>query len=269
MKEDLPLSRDAVSAYRDTALRLVSEAGDVVARRLAGSFSARKKPDKSFVTDVDLEVEQLIRDRISAVYPEHGVLGEEYGALRPESPFQWVIDPIDGTLSLRNRIPLFGTILALLYRNEPVVGVIMLPELGRTYHAARGAGAWRGSERIVIQDVPDESGLPDEVIGISDRHQFIVAGRTDVFDRLMLRHPRMRTYTDCFGHALAVDGSLGAMIDFDLNVWDAAATQVLIEEAGGRYVRLPPDAERPAKYNLVFGKPRVVQWLLEQLDGKE
>src|SRR5581483_1078112 len=138
----------------------------------------------------------------------------------------WVLDPIDGTRSLRHRIPLFGTLLALQERAaddvaegwRTVVGIVALPALGRLYAAARGRGAFRDGERFTQRPAIEE-GLDEEILSLGERRQFLNAGRPEVFDRLVL-HPGARIYPDCFAHALAAEGALGAMVDFDLKPWD-------------------------------------------------
>ncbi len=177
-----------------------------------------------------------------------------------------MIDPIDGTHSLRHRIPLFGTLLALLENDRPIVGVVSLPELGRIYHAARGQGAYRNHQRLEIHDVAGEEEILEEVIATGERRQFVHAGREDRFDRLMQRHPGVRTYCDCFGHGLVFDGSAGAMVDFDLRIWDVSASRIIVEEAGGRFELVDRREDSGLeRYDVVFGKPSVVSWVLEQI----
>ncbi|MDX1584571.1 MAG: inositol monophosphatase family protein, partial [Thermoanaerobaculia bacterium] len=201
-----------------------------------------------------------LRESILSRWPDHSILGEEQGATEGKSAYSWTIDPIDGTMSLRNGVPLFGTILALHADSEPLLGIIQLPMLDRCYWAAKGLGT-RCNGRIVSID--GASDIEGEIIALGDRAQFARAGREAVFDELMRRHSWARTYTDCFGHAMVIEGSVGAMADFDLNAWDVGATKILIEEAGGRFERLPGD---PEKWNVVFGKPAIVDWIIGLID---
>jgi len=102
---------------------------------------------------------------------------------------------------------------------------------------------------------------------MGDRHQFMRSGLERVFDRLVTSHPRVRTYADCFGHTLAVQGSVGAMVDFGLKIWDICATQVLVEEAGGvfRAIERGDGPDGGLYYHMVCGKPRVVDWAIAQI----
>lgn len=241
------------------ALRIVDGTGAWIRERRRSSFSVARKPDDSFVTEIDLEVERRIRTALLARWPDHRVEGEEDGE-SGGGPYRWTVDPIDGTMSLRSGVPLFGTILALHHEDVPLVGIIQLPAIERCYWAARGLGAHCNGERIRLTDT---EAIDDEIVAMGDRAQFVRTGRETLFDGLMRDHRWARTYADCFGHALAIDGSVGAMIDVDLKPWDVAATEVLVTEAGGRYERLP--GAKTGREDVVFGKPAVVEWILERV----
>jgi fructose-1,6-bisphosphatase/inositol monophosphatase family enzyme len=260
MRPDAP----ELERYLAAALAIADETRAIVLQALGRGFTHRRKADRSFVTEVDLAIEDRIRERLAESFPDHAVLGEERARRPGRSPFEWVIDPIDGTLSLRHRVPLYGTILALRHEGQTIVGLIDLPGLGRRYHAAAGSGAFRGLDRLHLAE-PES--VADEIVAIGDRRQFVAVDRLDVFERIVARHPCVRTYTDCFGHALAIEGSVGAMVDFGLHDWDVAATELLVTEAGGRYVEVDRrDVERSgATHDVVFGKPAVVTHVLEML----
>jgi histidinol-phosphatase len=264
------LKTEELKRLTRVAEHIAAESRKLILSRLEQGFTHRLKDDGSFVTDVDIAVENLIRSRLAAMAPDHGVLGEEGGGNQEDSELLWVIDPIDGTHSLRHAVPLYGTLLALRSGNRSVLGVIDLPELGKTYVAAEGLGATCNGRTIRLQDVEDESAVRQEIIGIGERRQFVKTDRTTIFDSLMSAHESVRTYCDCFGHALAVAGSVGAMIDYNLRIWDVAATEVIIREAGGTFHQLhDQDAENDPtdRYNVVFGKPTVVRWVLDVIEG--
>ncbi len=259
------IDRKALRGFLDEAVSLVSETVPLIQRHFAEGFSSRLKEDQSPVTDIDLAVEKHLRAGIEARFPEHGVLGEEYGTSRPSSDFQWIIDPIDGTISLKHRVPLFGTILSLAYEGEPVLGIISLPMLGRLCAGANGLGATLNGAPMKLQDVASREAARDEIVSTGDRKQF-APDNLHVFDRLFRSHAVTRTYTDVFGHVLALEGAVGAMVDFDMRPWDAAATGVLVREVGGRYERLNLEkGGRADRHDAVFGKPAVVDYLLELL----
>ncbi len=227
-------------------------------------LSVERKRDGSPVTMADREAETAIRamlrsDPVSASYD---VLGEEFGQREHLTRYRWVIDPIDGTRSFVRRIPLFGTIVALEDResDRTLIGVIHLPVLDLTYDAARGLGC-RGNGAPVA--VSDDATLATSLIAMGDPAQFISAGCEAMLPPLTAACPYLRGYTDCFGHTLVIGGAVGAMIDPALNLWDAAATRVLVEEAGGMVVTRPSRAAD--KIDTVFGAPKLVEQLVTRL----
>ena len=254
------------------ACGIVRQTRTLIEAALDKGFTHGSKADGSLVTDVDIAVEEKARTLLAARFPAHGVIGEELPAADRGRALTWVIDPIDGTRSFRHGVPLYGTLLALLHQGDPILGIIDLPALGRTYSAARGLGAHCNGRAVILEDLPGDAAPEDEIIGIGDRQQFAAAGRPDVFDALMRDHPAVRTYTDCFGHALALEGSVGAMVDFDLRLWDIMASKVLMEEAGGRYVCFQRSGKEPRgrRFDVILGKPRVVDWILDRIavDGQ-
>lgn len=251
---------DDIRGYLTHALRMLDETGAWIRERTTSSFTIDRKPDDSFVTEIDLEVERRLRKAITSRWPEHSVLGEEDGSTTGSSELRWIIDPIDGTMSLRCGIPLYGTILALYHIDEPLVGVIQLPALGRCYWAGRGLGTFCNGRQLQIRDTTDPL---SEIIAVGDRSQFMRAGLADSFDHLMRKHPWARTYADCFGHTLAIEGAAGAMLDVDIKEWDISATQLLVTEAGGQFERLP--GQREDRWNVVFGKPAAVDWVMREI----
>ena len=231
----------------------------MVQRRVARGFHARLKADASFVTDVDLAVERALRVAITRSFPDHGILGEEFPPTRDSAPLQWILDPIDGTTSLTHGIPFYGTIIALHHEGTPLVGVIDLPAIGRRYSAAVGLGSWCDGRRLRIRDVTARA-TPKEVVSAGDRDRFVQCRAGHAFDRLMRQHPTVRGYVDCIAHCFAAEGLVGAVVDYGVKLWDIAATQVLIEEAGGRYVLgFESRGKDPAVYGIICGKPAVVR----------
>jgi histidinol-phosphatase len=260
---------NALAPFLATAEAIVREARAVVLDRLRGDVAHQLKADGSFVTDIDLAVEDLVRARLRTAFPDHGIIGEEREDVAPDAAYQWVIDPIDGTHSLRHRIPLFSSLLALLHDGRAVLGIIDLPMLDRMYAGARGLGAFCNGRRLELRDVVNPQDIAREVIAVGERKQFARCGRAGQFDRVMQAHDHVRTYCDAFGHALAIEGSAGAMIEADVHVWDIAASQILIEEAGGAFVRLnrePRSTRKGGHYDVVFGKPAVVEWVCRHVE---
>lgn len=244
------------------ALGLMDSARRTVLKKIASGFTVRAKSDKSFVTDADTSVERVLRRAIMKSFPEHGIIGEEYPALNASSDFQWIIDPIDGTLSFTRGIPLYGCILSLHRGGKPLLGVIDHPGLGSRVYAAAGLGCYADGKRVRLNNLDSRQPVEGELIASGDRSQFIRTGDEKLFDRLLRRHPQVRIYADCFGHTLAVRGSVGAMVDYGVKIWDISATQLLVEEAGGKFLIVKKqDKPGGTLYSVVFGKPKVVDWI--------
>lgn len=256
--------------YLRAAENIVQESRNIVLSYDHRSVSPQEKPDGSPVTEADFAVEDFIRSRLRSAFPDHGIVGEERDETESGSGFQWIIDPIDGTRSFSHQIPLYGTLLSLRYESQSVVGVVALPPLDLTYVAASGLGAFCNGKRIQLSIVETQTPIEHEIIAIGDRKQFVSCGQTGVFDCLIQSDPIVRTYSDCFGHALAIDGRVGAMVDFDVCLWDIAATEILVQEVGGVFVRVDNKDQgkrESSRFNVVFGKPHVVEWVLDRIGG--
>ena len=255
--QHIQLLETAIGAAKAAAIPLQAYFGQKDLR-------VKQKCDGSPVTQADREAEELIRVHLlsqSAVGPLD-ILGEENGLQGPGTRWRWVVDPIDGTRSFVRGIPLFGTIIALVDTREkvPVIGVIHLPILGLTYSAAKGQGAMCQDELLQLSH---NQKLQDTIIGVGDFAQFQDAQREQDFHRLLTLSGYVRGYTDCFGHSLVVNGALGAMLDPALNPWDILATQVLIEEAGGRMVLRPSCISN--KVDALFGNRTIVDTIAREI----
>lgn len=243
----------------EDALRIAGVAADRARGEVMSRFrrvAVETKTDGSPVTEADRAAERAIRDTLREAFPEHRILGEEYGAEGGTEGPCWVIDPIDGTIAFSRGLPLFSTIIALLEDGAPVLGLIDVPGLGERYTAIRGGGCRRNGRATRVSD---ESDLSRTIISHGDPFCFERYHRADVFQRMAREIPMLRGYTDAFGHALVLSGGVGAMVDLHLNLWDVAATQLLVPEAGGRCETLPAV---DGKIGLVFGSPRLVEQLL-------
>ena len=196
------------------------------------------KPDRSFVTVADQAIERLIRERILAAYPEHGLVGEEYGSEAGAARCRWYIDPIDGTHNFIRGIPLFGTLLALEVDGELQLGVISAPALRERWYARRGGGAWAlgaaGTEAPRPIHVSAVATLDDAQVLYGSAHDIAESGRAPGFAGLLGQVWRDRGFGDFWGYALLAEGAAEAVVEVDLSAWDMAAPLVLVEEAGGR-----------------------------------
>ncbi|MFA5954699.1 MAG: inositol monophosphatase family protein [Patescibacteria group bacterium] len=251
--------------FLDFGLQTVIKSRALIKQKSVTGFSVSIKDDDSPVTEVDRETEQLVRNEIEKKFPTHSIVGEEFGVINQNAEFKWYIDPIDGTISFSHGIPLYGTILALYQNDIPLVGIIDHPGLDLCYYAAKGLGTFCNETRITMKDIGSLSELSREIIATGDLKQFELSGTMDAYNNLLSKHQLVRTIPDCFGHTLAAKGAVGAMVDFHINDWDVAATQIIIEEAGGKFVttKRTQSTDGKMKHNIICGKPKVVDYLTQ------
>lgn len=226
------------------------------------------KPDLSLVTNADLAAERAFRQRVEQDFPDMGVMGEEFGASRPDAAYQWVIDPVDGTADFARGLPTWGSIIGVFFEGEPIVGVIDHPDLGLRVHAAQGLGAYCNNERITLEDTALSRSALTGRIGLPSRSSFTRCSKDGhVFDALARAHPDFRALRTCLAHTYAATGQLDAAVEWDANLWDLAATRIIVEEAGGRYVcvREREILGTGTLYSAVFGRPALVDRIAAML----
>jgi histidinol-phosphatase len=235
-------SGDELAEWLAFALAACDEADAIALRHFRREMDIRTKPDRSFVTDADQAIERLIRERVSGRFPDHGLVGEEYGEEGAGSAARWYIDPIDGTHNFIRGVPLFGTLLALEVDGELQVGVMSAPALRERWYASRGGGAWavgaagtEGARRIRVSGIAE---LGDAQVLYGSGHDVEQSGRAPGFRALLGAVWRERGFGDFWGYALVAEGAAEAMIEIDVRTWDLAAPLVVLEEAGGRVTDL-------------------------------
>jgi histidinol-phosphatase len=253
-----------IERYHGAALELADEARRVVRPALEHGFQVETKLDRSLVTDIDRGVEGRWRELLERWFPDHGLLGEEYPPTRPTSPFQWIMDPIDGTEEFVHGIPTYGTMLALHHDGRPLVGVIDHPALDLRVNAGLGLGTYRNGRRIRLDDPPASQRPEDVRLVLSARVNFSRhVDEGPLFERLTRRYPNHRIYRAAYAHTAAVTGAADAMVDMHNHVWDLGPSQVLAEEAGGRYVVVRDFPSTDGRIlSAVFGRPAVVDQLV-------
>jgi len=209
---------DADLAY---ALEL-ADAADVLTlpRFRAADLHVETKPDLTPVTDADRATERMLRERIAHDRPGEGVLGEEEGD--GGGPVRWIVDPIDGTRNFSRGIPVWATLIALERDGQIVCGVASAPALGRRWWAARGEGAFANGSQISVSAVRT---LGDA--SVSCTHARDLA-------RLEPLAWHARGIGDFWQHVLVAEGALDCGVDAKLALWDHAAIEPIVLEAGGR-----------------------------------
>ena len=212
------------------ALELADSADTISMRHFRRDLQIDRKPDKTFVTQADTGIEKALRERIEGRYPDHGILGEEFGSTAGRDT-RWIIDPIDATHSFMRGLPMFATLIGLERAGELVLGVISAPAMRERWHAVRGGGAWSGKRRLHVSSIAH---LEESQIFYASRSAFTSAGKAEGFDAVVKAAWRDRGFGDFWGYALVAEGTGEAMMEPELYPWDLAAPLILIEEAGGR-----------------------------------
>jgi histidinol-phosphatase len=202
----------------------------------AQDLRVETKPDLTPVTDADRAVEEQLRITLSRARTRDAVQGEEFGTTG-HGPRRWVIDPIDGTKNFVRGVPVWGTLIALLDGDEPVVGLVSAPALNRRWWAAKGVGAYTGrrlenSTRCRVSAVTD---LADASLSYSSLSGWEERGRLDGFLDLARKVWRTRAYGDFWSYVLLAEGAVDVATEPEVSLWDLAALDVIVREAGGRF----------------------------------
>ncbi len=214
-----------------------------LARFRALDLRVDRKPDLTPVSDADLAVERALRATRARPPPRGAARGEEMGATEAAAgpgTRVWVIDPIDGTKNFVRGVPIWATLIALMEGDEPVVGMVSAPALGRRWWAARGHGAWAGrhtaaATRIRVSNV---SRLSDASFCYSNLIGWEQNGRLAAMLDIMRTTWRNRAFGDFYGHMLVAEGAVDIMVEPELSLWDVAALVPIITEAGGTFTDL-------------------------------
>jgi histidinol-phosphatase len=216
----------------ETAQDITRRAGELALRYFDRNVQIEWKHDASPVTVADREAEQLLRTELLRAFPSDGFLGEESGDHAGTSGYRWIIDPVDGTRNFVRAIPMWGTLVGLEYKGEPIAGLVEAPAMGQSYRALRGDGAWRGDRRLHVSDV---NRLADATMFYTSLSWFERAGKRDVFLDLAMSVQTQRGYGDYYGHVLVAQSSGELMVEHGVHIWDVAAILPIVEEAGGRF----------------------------------
>jgi histidinol phosphatase-like enzyme (inositol monophosphatase family) len=216
----------------DFALDCAWQAGRITLGHFQSGITFEKKGDDSPVTIADQQSERKMRELIGKSWPEHGIIGEEYGTQAGSSKLTWIIDPIDGTKSFVHGVPIYGVLVALTEGDNSLVGVAHFPALNETIYAARGHGCYWNGRRAHVSTI---NNLSDALLLASDVNSFAPRGKESGWQQLVDSTYIQRTWGDSYGYALVATGRAEIMIDPVMWVWDCAPFQVILEEAGGTF----------------------------------
>ncbi len=209
---------------------LIKEAAAIIRRYFSTNIEVEFKADGSPVTQADLQAEHAMRQMIMRVYPEHGIMGEEYGSYQPDAQYQWTLDPIDGTQNFTSGSYLFGTLVSLLKDGQPILGMLNHP---LTDHLVIGRNGV-----TTLNDTPVKMRKCDSIENafmMSSTHWGVAKYHNmNTYGELTRRCREYKTWGDCHGYYLLATGHADIMCDPIMQIWDAAPLVPIIEGAGGR-----------------------------------
>ena len=219
--------------HLETALQ-AADAADSVS--LAGftnrAFTVSRKADNSEVTEIDRNTETAITSVLRGAFPDFGIYGEEHGTSGPtDAEFVWVIDPIDGTTNFVRGVPVWGSLIALVHNDVPVLGVVSAPALGMRWWATVGDGAFFNGTRIHVSTVSE---LSESHVSTTPNKGWEKVGGLPALQQLQVDALRSRGFGDFWQHMLVAQGAIDIAIDaIGLAPYDNAAIYPIVQEAGG------------------------------------
>ena len=224
---------DSLVEMLKTAI-LAANAADTVS--LAGfenrEFTVSRKADNSEVTEIDRNTETAITSVLRDAFPDFGMYGEEHGTSGPtDAEFVWVIDPIDGTTNFVRGVPVWGSLIALVHNDVPVLGVVSAPALGMRWWATAGEGAYFNGTRIYVSPVNE---LSEAHVSTTPNKGWEKVGGLPALQQLQVDALRSRGFGDFWQHMLVAQGAIDVAIDaIGLAPYDNAAIYPIVQEAGG------------------------------------
>jgi histidinol-phosphatase len=225
----------------ELALRLADHADALTMQRFGAlDLHIDTKPDLTPVTDADRSVEGAVRDTLSAERPDDAVLGEEFGGTAVFTGRQWVIDPIDGTKNFVRGVPVWATLIALLHDGVPTAGVVSAPALQRRWWAGAAEGAFTSfaggaARRISVSSVAD---LESASLSFSSLSGWAELGLRSRFIEFTDAVWRVRAYGDFWSYCLLAEGAVDIAAEPEVSLWDLAALDIVVREAGGAFTSL-------------------------------
>ncbi|MBB1484897.1 histidinol phosphatase [Tessaracoccus sp. MC1865] len=210
-----------------------------MSRFKALDLQVRSKPDATPVTEADTAVEESIRRTLARTRPRDAVHGEEF-ADSGDSPRRWIIDPIDGTKNYLRGVPVWATLIALEVEGHIVASVVSAPALGRRWWATSGGGAYTGRSILNATElrVSKVENIADSSLSYSDIAEWVDSGKGQGFIDLMRESWRTRAYGDFWSYMLVAEGCVDVAAEPDLELYDMAALDIIVREAGGRFTNL-------------------------------
>jgi myo-inositol-1(or 4)-monophosphatase len=252
--------------------RLATTSGETIRPFFRTSLSIDNKStgpeDREFdpVTEADRAAEAEMRRLIKANFPQHGIVGEEFGNEREDAEYVWVLDPIDGTKSFIAGFPIWGTLIALLHRGTPVYGMMHQPYIGERFSGDSGSALYSGPSGERKLAVRRCSSLQDATLFTTSPLLMNAADRA-AFDRVQGAVRLTRYGGDCYSYCMLAAGHLDLVIETELKPYDIAALIPIIAGAGGIVTTWEGKPAQNGGRIIAAGDPRVHEAALKLLNG--
>ena len=225
----------SIADHLALALRMADRADEIAMRHFRSqSLVIESKADQTEVTIADRDTETAIRNGLLEARPADGILGEEHGTITSRSGSQWIIDPIDGTSNYVRGVPMWATLIARETNGVLDLGVVSAPAMGLRWWAGRGLGAFADGRPIRVSSVTD----PTHAYISYSEGPWAATGRRQAIDDLRNSAGRQRAFGDFWQHMLVAEGAIDIAAEAIVSLWDLAAIQIIVEEAGGRFTDL-------------------------------
>jgi len=221
-----------IANYMEAVAEVAGIAGDIANGYYGSNPDIRTKADGSPVSIADVTAEQAARDWIEFRFPDDGIFGEELPTVRPNAARRWILDPIDGTYTFLQAVPLWGTLVAVAEGDNVIAGAAYFPALDEIVVAARGEGCWWNGSPTRVSSI---STLAEARLVTTDARFTRDVSRRERWTRLQDSARSMRTWGDCYGYLLVATGRADIMVDDIISDWDVAALMPIITEAVGEF----------------------------------
>ncbi|MDZ4724973.1 MAG: inositol monophosphatase family protein [Leptospira sp.] len=242
----------------------------LIEKHLSTNLDISEKGLYNLVTEADLASEKMILDEIQKYFPGDGFLSEEYGEKKGETGYRWIIDPVDGTTNYAHGLPLYGVSVAVELEStkQPVVGMVLFPELGNCYHAIKGQGAFRDRTKISVsktksmKDALFCTGFP------YDRTESLEVLLSYYKSILIKSRGIRRTGAATLDLCWVADGKFDGYYEMGLKPWDMAAAGLIVLEAGGQLTTLDGNDFNPYTPSLLASNGKIHELLLNIFEGQ-
>jgi histidinol phosphatase-like enzyme (inositol monophosphatase family) len=218
-----------LKTFKSFSKLLAEKSGEIIGNYFRKRIVIDSKHDQSPVTIADKKSEEIMRELIMKEFPEHGIIGEEFGKHNENAEYQWILDPIDGTKSFICGAVTFGTLIALAKNGEPIIGVINQPILNEFLIGDNSSAELNG----IKVSVRNCGNLTDAVLLTTDHLNIKRYQNIKKFEDLLTKIKLYRNWGDCYGYYLVATGFADVMIDPVMSIWDTMALIPVVKGAGG------------------------------------